>query len=404
MNRNTLLRVLRVSFVLLVLGFLGISAVMTARNHETISYYENRYLAAMPEPDRETVLSGLYFHNVDTSLQDHSFLREPLLKVSTFLDLQVYRRPVVNEICHRDDALLLWTPYYDLDENHVRELAEASAEKIAAHARAAEAVGARFYFVVVPQQNYLFADRLPDYAYDIYGLSRLKADCLYDALDRMDVRYIDIGPVLEALHDPERYGSPTDNHYSMYGAYVTCREILSAIEADTGWALPVLEEEDYLVTELPNPYMGSRLRKLLGMWPSSEHAAVMVPREEIPFERLNYAPWMAEGEPALVEPAVYLLPETDDEPVDFGLYMGGDWAFSELRTNRPELPDILLYGDSFTNPAECLLYTSFNSLCSLDLRHYDLMDLDEYITRYKPDVVVCIRDYDSLLSVTGNGQ
>ena len=83
--------------------------------------------------------------------------------------------------------------------------------------------------------------------------------------------------------------------------------------------------------------------------------------------------------------------------------MGGDIAETVLRTDRPALPSVLIFGDSFTNPVESLAYYSFNELRSIDLRHYTAQSLRDYIDAYRPDVVLCVRDYQSLLSREYNG-
>ena len=101
--------------------------------------------------------------------------------------------------------------------------------------------------------------------------------------------------------------------------------------------------------------------------------------------------------------AVYDLPATEDEALTYGLYMGGDIAETCIRTDRPSLPTALIFGDSFTNPVECLAYYSFNELRSVDLRHYTVQSLSDYIAAYQPDVVLCVRDYQSLLLREFNG-
>ena len=83
--------------------------------------------------------------------------------------------------------------------------------------------------------------------------------------------------------------------------------------------------------------------------------------------------------------------------------MGGDIAETVIATNRPELPSILLFGDSFTNAVETFLYTSFDKTRSLDLRHYTGMALTEYVRLYRPEIVVCLRDDANYLTETGNG-
>ena len=84
--------------------------------------------------------------------------------------------------------------------------------------------------------------------------------------------------------------------------------------------------------------------------------------EDIPFTRFDNG--------AAAEATVYALPGSDAEPLTYGLYMGGDIAETVIQTDRPELPNALIFGDSFTNPVECLAYYSFNELRSVDLRHY----------------------------------
>ncbi len=96
-----------------------------------------------------------------------------------------------------------------------------------------------------------------------------------------------------------------------------------------------------------------------------------------------------------VEPTVLRLPENDTAPVEYLVYMGGDKGETILRTDRPELPKVLIFGDSFTNALETLLYPSFDEMRSLDLRHYNAKTLWEYIEEYQPDIVLDIRDDSS---------
>src|SRR5699024_4173461 len=101
---------------------------------------------------------------------------------------------------------------------------------------------------------------------------------------------------------------------------------------------------------------------------------------------------------------VYTLPHSDTEEVAYSLYMGGDMGETVIDTDRDTLPTLLIYGDSFTNPVECLMYYSFDEMRSIDLRHYKDMTLADYIQTYLPEYVVSIRDYEALLSTDFNGR
>lgn len=58
---------------------------------------------------------------------------------------------------------------------------------------------------------------------------------------------------------------------------------------------------------------------------------------------------------------------------------------------------------SSTETALPTRWYSFDEMRTIDLRHYKDMTLADYIALYQPDVVVGIRDYESLLSTDYNG-
>ena len=162
-----------------------------------------------------------------------------------------------------------------------------------------------------------------------------------------------------------------------------------------GEELTVLDEDSLTAETLSNPYLGSRGRKLFGLEDRGERLTIGLPRDPIPFTRTDNGRETAS--------TVYALPATGTEEVLYSLYMGGDVGETVIETNRPDLPSILIYGDSFTNPVECLAYYSFDEMRSIDLRHYREMSLADYIRLHQPDIVVGIRDYEALLSADYNG-
>ena len=97
------------------------------------------------------------------------------------------------------------------------------------------------------------------------------------------------------------------------------------------------------------------------------------------------------------------LPDSEATFAQYNAYMGGDKAETVIQTNRPELPDCLIFGDSFTNALETFLYTSFDETRSLDLRHYTEMGILEYVQTYQPDVVICMQNDTVYLLPEGNG-
>ena len=73
---------------------------------ERYSYYENRNLSAFPEISVENVASGKVFGELETMFCDYAAWRTAALRAVTWCDLNLFHRPVVNEVVVTPDALL----------------------------------------------------------------------------------------------------------------------------------------------------------------------------------------------------------------------------------------------------------------------------------------------------------
>lgn len=360
------------------------------------SYYENRNLSAFPEITAESVLSGQVFGDLETLFCDYAAGRTTALKAVTWCDLNVFHRPVVNDIVVTDDALLeqLYT-MPDTADDIARKAADVAADNAALRDQI-EAYGGHYCYIAVPCQYAYYEDEYPSYLENRSAYTAAELAALNSAMDAQGITHVDMGPIFDSLGHLPAFSSKVDNHYGLRGAYETYRAAVQALNDAYGLALSFPEEgADVTFSVLSNPYMGSRTRKLLGLRGNDEKLLTAAFREDIPFTRFDNG-----GE---VAATVYALPATDTEPLTYGLYMGGDIAETVLRTDRPELPSVLIFGDSFTNPVESLAYYSFDELRSIDLRHYTAQSLRDYIDAYRPDVVLCVRDYQSLLSREYNG-
>lgn len=360
------------------------------------SYYENRNLSAFPEITAESVLSGQVFDDLETLFCDYAAWRTPALKAVTWADLNVFHRPVVNDIVVTDDALLeqLYT-MPDTADDIARKAADVAADNAALRDQI-EAYGGHYCYIAVPCQYAYYEDEYPSYLENRSAYTAAELAALNSAMDAQGITHVDMGPIFDSLGHLPAFSSKVDNHYGLLGAYETYRAAVQKLNGDYGLALSFPEEgTDVTFSALPNPYMGSRTRKLLGLRGDDEKLLTAAFREDIPFTRLDN--WQE------VASAVYALPATEDEALTYGLYMGGDIAETCIRTDRSSLPTALIFGDSFTNAVESLAYYSFDEMRSVDLRHYKTQSISDYIAAYQPDVVICIRDYEALLSRSDNG-
>ena len=378
------------------LGFLALALVVTlVRPKSGWSYYENRNLARPAELSVETVLDGTFPASVEPVLQDYAAGRNTLMKLSAWADLHLFHRPVVNEVVPSEGMLLGFNAYETPDPAVISNQAQTMAGQLAQLRDVVEGYGGHFYYVAVPGQYTYFSDAYPNFLNNREAYTALEIPAFTQAMEEQEVNLLDMGPVLDQLGKPKEYYSLADYHYQFEGAYVTYRTILEEINRDLGLDLTILDGDSLTVETLPNPYLGSRGRKIFGLENCGEYLTIGLPKNPIPFTRADNG--------AETAAAVYAMPATDTENVLYSLYMGGDVGETVIETNRPGLPSILIYGDSFTNPVECLAYYSFDEMRSIDLRHYKDMTLADYIQTYQPDIVVGIRDYEALLSTDFNG-
>ncbi len=384
-------------FIMCFLGFLFIGMTVTiVRPKETESFYENRMLASVPVLNKESFISGSWFNDWETYLKDHAAARSTLLKAGTYIDLFILKRPVVNDIVITDKYLLSYNSYDTVDPAKIAEQSAASTDNLYGLKQFVEDSGGVFYYVAVSGQLPYDSSAYPSYLNsraDYYQslLSIFSAD-----MSKRGINLIDIGAVFDALGHPEDVYHASDHHFTYEGAMRTYQTIMERINSDNQLSLPVLTSRDITVKDLDNPFLGSRMRRIFNLLETADTLKIGILNQAIPFTRMDNG--------NAVESDVYMLPQNTWDTVSYTVYMGGDIGETVIDTDRPALPNVLIVGDSFTNAVECLLYTSFNEMHSIDLRWYTEKSLADYINDYKPDVVVLLRDYSVLLSLDGNSK
>lgn len=377
------------------LFLLGVLAGTVRKVGAETSYYENRALAAMPQLTYETLSHGEYASNVQKFLTDRAFGRTAALKTGTWVKLNLLRQSVVNKVVDAGDVLL---QFHGFDTFGTGDVADKAAERGQALGDLSEFIsdcGGSFLYVGVPEQYSYFGGSYPDYLDSRQWYLSVIHREFAAALGANDVEFVDMVQAFADMGNPAGLYSATDHHYNYYGMLETYHALMERVNSVTGYALPVLGESDLTLRELPNAFLGSRNRELYALRPMSDRLVIGELNDPIPFTR-----WDNGHDSA---PSVYAMPSYDGDTVTYSVYMGGDVGETRIRTDRPELPSALIFGDSFTNALETVLYASFNETRSLDLRHYTEMSLREYIAEYKPDVVICLCNDTGYLSTEGNG-
>lgn len=364
--------------------------------HTDISSFENRTLATPPIFNRETLSSGEYFDNWEEYLSDHIVGRNRWLKLYTYLNMNILRKNKINDIVISKDGTLL--PFYAHNRIYDPETHKANIKKMANNIEElssyVDEYGGKFCFIGIPEQSSYYRERYPDYFYNNYEFLCNSEKTMFLLLREKNIDFINMDEEFKKENRDDFY-LKTDHHYSFRGAFKTYEKIINKIKNDFGLDIQgALDENEMDIITIENPILGSRNRQLYYLYPTSEKMEIAYHKEKIDYEKIDNG---------VKSPEFYHIEESPDERPSYGVFMGGDLAETVIKTNRSNLPNALIFGDSFTNAVEPLLYYHFNETRILDLRYYEDKSLYKYIEEYKPDVVIMIRDDLNYGNNEGNG-
>ena len=376
--------VLPVLFVIILLLVPALTLYGLVRSPSGWSVEENRALAAVPEASLQSVWDGALAQDAETFYSDHLFARRLLLKLDTLLESKLLRRPVVHDVV-LGDTVLLPAPGFSVKLTNDARAAQAAeiAQGLQGVKAAADDVGARLLYALVPEQRTVYASYYPDWMENPAIETAKNREALFSALGKAEIPALDMTSVFSSLSSPLAFYSRVDHHYTLRGAYLTYETVCETFGL-RGSSLSVIDTDSEL--------LGTYNRKLYGL--SAVHEPMQVLQDAFP------AYTRADNGKASDTPLIQVR--------DFGQslytdYMGGDVGETIVTTNRPELPRILIVGDSFTNALEPLAVFDFDEMRSLDYRHFSGAALSEYIRAYQPDFVLILRDDVSCLNRSGNG-
>lgn len=383
----------RLFLALFGLALAAVPAFTLARPEKKISYYENRALAEKPELTGENVRTGKYFSGWDTWLSDHIVGRNTILKSYARIQRALPKVEANNIIETDSGALLIMASPEDYDPEEQKEIMDKKTGELKALAGHVQDYGGLFCYVGVPGQRYVYYDEYPEYLSIGRSLVDYCEGRVFDALANTDAVAVNMREVFDATGDAKRYYSALDNHYNYDGVLLTYRTLMKAINERLDTPLKVYEDRDLVFHTEEQEFFGSYSRRICNLQARKEHLVWAEPKEPVPFTR----------EDGHVRVSANTFEQPDPAVSTYAGYMGGDIGETVIRTGRDDLPSILVFGDSFTNPLEGLLYASCGEFRSLDFRHYDSMTLYEYIDLYQPDIVIAVRDNMSYNQFEGNG-
>ena len=387
-------RTVGIIFSLVFVATLCAVFVLTLLNMDKdFSFFENRTLTELPTAERNSVLDGSMFDEAEKSFTDHAPLRDLMLASDVRLKLDILHLPVVNDVVAADGELLHFYPFGFFDPNEPDSDGVSAAERAAAESAAAHAVGSEYIYVGVPSQLTYFSELYPDYLEHGAGYTDKLYTVYFGGLRDLGVDCIDMREVFSREGNDPGYYMQTDHHLSFDGAYLTYLQIVDMLNEKGIEADALLDGVDFVKTTLPNPFIGSRNRKLYGLFRNGDAAGYM---------NMENAPIISVQSDGGTYDSVYEFPDNDTEPVTYEFYMGGDHAETVVRGGADNGVRLLVCGSSYTNAVETFLAYSCEEMRSLDMRYYTAKSLEQYIADYRPDAVVMLFDDGEFVKRAGD--
>ena len=382
-------------FVLVLALLTGLFFLLSLRDRrQEISVFENRYLAAHPAFSLQSLWNGDWFKGWDKYFSDHVAGRDGMMRDYLWLRLHVKKQLLVNEVMISEEALLPYLGEKDCGGEDFEDLARETADRLEKVRQAVEAQGSLFLYYGVENQSIVFREGYPAYLPTHVDYYTRCAAAFQSVMTERDFPILFSNEVFTAEGGSVKpYYSTVDHHYNFLGAYKSYEAVCLWARA-RGLELPIAERQSLNIRPAEQEFYGTYNRRLYGLSPVYQPLLI--------YDETGFPAYERWDEGIRTDAPLLQLPKGEGR-IQYTAYMGGDRGETVIETHRPELPSILIVGDSFTNPVEALCVYSFNEVRSLDFRHYEEMSLTEYLRAHPTDLVLVIRDSLNYLGDVGNG-
>lgn len=378
-----MMKIYKIFMIILFCGGLFLGGYLTiTRPDIKISDTENRTLKQLPKYSKKKLMDGKLFSEFDEYFRDQIAYRKEMILLGTKIDMAMNKKKFNNVVLGKDDYLLEFHGFYpEMTHSEIKNSTTYLADELKELSDYIEKKDGEFLFTGIPTQSYFNSDKYIAPFNSAYEEQAEIDNNLFAKLNNNKVNYLDMKNVFKGSKEQLYY--KTDHHYNENGAYLTYSEIVNNLR-DKGLKIkePYTKEQLKMKT-IDKKFRGSWNSSLNWLHESDDRAAISTMRT-IPYNYLsNY------------EKKNKMYYDKNAKYASYGVYMDGDKAEQIITTDRPDLPNVLIFGDSYTNAIEPLLFMHFNETRILDLRYYFDMNIYDYIKKYKPDAVIYITSSDS---------
>lgn len=371
--------------------------IVPFRGQLTVSDAENRSLAQFPALTLEGFVSGDFQQQLEDALGDQYPFGETLKSGLITLQDKVYQAESSALKAIFPSAAMSYTEiangYYHFGGDEGRIVEKAWPEEK--------------YAPAVQKQSALYAELdVPVYLYFIRNSRAhdfMQDDAANDAVFQAIVEaYQPAGAACFAAADYDEYAGlfyAADHHWNHRGADKGYRDVIRLLLGNGEETVPVKEEVSF-----PVPFNGSYARQSGRMVGDSTFTVYTYGLKKT-ITRLNGKNGTY-GHQSLYEKGRY---PTDELRNHYAYYYGGDYGEIVLDTRNAQKENLLIVGDSYTNPINGLIASHFGRTHILDLRYYERdmgepLDLNAYIQQNDISRVLLLGDITFFAGMQDGGE
>lgn len=324
-------------------------------NDKEYAENENRYLSEKPRLTKDNLLSGQYFKNFESYVDDQFIFRENLYELKTKIQKTIGNKDINGVYLAKDNYLIEKTLDSDIDNKKLLNNIESLNEFAKNNNRRS------IQLMVVPTSSLILKEKLPKYA-EIFDQDNV-LNTIKSSVN--DITYIDLRNVL-SQHKKEYIYYKTDHHWTTLGSFYSYQE----------WGKYnniAVDSNSYFKKVVTSDFKGTLYSKLLDNSIESDEIVIFNDKNQIDYEiTYNFNKSKSNN--------VYNF-EKLREKDKYQIFLGGNYPELKITTNNKNQKNLLIIKDSYANAFVPFLLKHYENVHLVDMRYFK-QNLDEYINDY----------------------
>lgn len=372
------------------------------RNIITISFligisilsYKNYNVVVSPVRE---LLHGTSNYQETVSKITKGYLSDSLWKKNSFVNLngffaRITGRRTYNSITRLNNGMLTFgtnNQQVSRDEKNINP----TAKSLTSFSNYLSLYNIPFVYIQAPGKMSTDCSMLP---YGVQSYADKNVNNLLSKLRENNVEYYDLRPFYcQNVNLIEKYFYRTDNHWNADGAFLAYQLIVDEIEKRTNTNIDKTLANINLWSRqvLPHWFLGSHGKRVGSFFAGTDPLIWYTPlfdtdlSTSVPHRKEFFKGTFTEANilQKYIESSNYF------EDNAYNVYIGGGYPLVWHRNAyAPNKMKILILKDSFTQPVQAFLSTSFTEVDVVDPRYYTYSTISEYVAWTKPNIVIML--------------